>query len=72
MHLCDVLGNCLLLRGPGRDVTGDWPAPTGGRVRGQKWGGGVTVSIRAMKEWRMIKTFEGFEHPEVRDRVRIV
>ena len=37
--LCDVLGNCPLPRGPGRDVTGDWPAPTGGWVRGQKWGG---------------------------------
>ena len=27
---CSVYGDCLLLRGRGRDVTGDWPAPRRG------------------------------------------
>ena len=31
MHLCDVLGNCLLLPDPVGDVTGDWPAPRRGQ-----------------------------------------
>jgi hypothetical protein len=34
VRLCDVFGNCLLLRGPGRDVTD----PTG-RHRGGPWEG---------------------------------
>jgi integrase len=45
MNLCDVLGNCLLLRGPGRDVTD----PSGRHrrgVRGRKWGGWISIPTR--------------------------
>ena len=38
-HDCDVYGDCLLLRGPGRDVTDPSGRHRRGWVRGQKWGG---------------------------------
>ena len=38
MNLCDVLGNCLLLRGPGRDVTDPRADTRQGWVRGAEVG----------------------------------
>ena len=46
MNLMRCLGNCLLLRGPGRDVADPRGGTAGGRVRGQKWGG-VDLQWRA-------------------------